>query len=83
MNIALIVFGGKGTRINSKVPKQFVKINGKELVSYTIETFERHPLIDSIVLVAPADYLTYTKNFVLTSRFYKVAHVVAGVQNRQ
>ena len=83
MNIALIVFGGKGTRINSKVPKQFVKINGRELVGYTIETFERHPLIDSIVLVAPADYLTYTKNLVLTSRFYKVTNVIAGGQNRQ
>ena len=83
MNIALIVFGGKGTRISSQVPKQFLKINGKDLVGYTIETFERHPLIDSIVLVAPADYLTYTKNLVLTSRFYKVINVVAGGQTRQ
>ena len=83
MNIALIVFGGKGTRISSRVPKQYIKINGKELVGYTIETFERHPLIDSIVLVAPKDYLTYTQNMVLTSRFYKVVNVIAGGENRQ
>ena len=83
MNIALIVFGGKGTRISSRVPKQYIKINGKELVGYTIETFERHPLIDSIVLVAPKDYLTYTQNMVLTSRFYKVVNVIAGGDNRQ
>ena len=83
MNIALIVFGGKGERISSQVPKQFIKINGKDLVGYTIETFERHPLVDSILLVAPKDYLTYTKNLVLTSRFYKVTDVVAGGTNRQ
>ena len=83
MNIALIVFGGKGERISSQVPKQFIKINGKDLVGYTIETFERHPLIDSIVLVAPKDYLTYTQNMVLTSRFYKVVNVIAGGENRQ
>ena len=83
MNIALIVFGGKGERISSQVPKQFIKINGKDLVGYTIETFERHPLVDSILLVAPKDYLTYTKNLVLTSRFYKVIDVVAGGANRQ
>ena len=83
MNIALIVFGGKGERISSQVPKQFIKINGKDLVGYTIETFERHPLVDSILLVAPKDYLTYTKNLVLTSRFYKVIDVVAGGDNRQ
>ena len=83
MNIALIVFGGKGERISSQVPKQFIKINGKDLVGYTIETFERHPLVDSIILVAPKDYVTYTKNLVLTSRFYKVANVVPGGANRQ
>ena len=83
MNIALIVFGGKGERISSQVPKQFIKINGKDLVGYTIETFERHPLVDSILLVAPKDYLTYTKNLVLTSRFYKVIDVVTGGANRQ
>ena len=83
MNIALIVFGGKGERISSQVPKQFIKINGKDLVGYTIETFERHPLVDSILLVAPKNYLTYTKNLVLTSRFYKVTNVIEGGVNRQ
>ena len=83
MNIALIVFGGKGERISSRVPKQFIKINGKDLVGYTIEAFERHPLIDSILLVAPTNYLTYTKNLVLTSRFSKVVNVIEGGSNRQ
>ena len=83
MNVALIVFGGKGERISSQVPKQFIKINGKDLVGYTIETFEKHPLVDSILLVAPKNYLTYTKNLVLTSRFYKVVNVIEGGANRQ
>lgn len=83
MNVALIVFGGRGSRITSQVPKQFIKINGLELVGYTIRAFENHPLINSIVLVAPKDYLTYTKNLVITSRFYKVTDVIEGGDTRQ
>lgn len=83
MNIALIVFAGKGTRISSRVPKQFIKINDKEIVRYTIETFESHPLIDSIVLIAPKDYLAYTQNMVIKSRFMKVINIVEGGATRQ
>ena len=61
MNIALIVFAGSGTRINSQVPKQFIKIKGHELVAYTINVFNKHPLIDEIVLVTSREYLSFTQ----------------------
>ena len=83
MNIALIVFAGIGARINSSVPKQFVKINNKELVAYTIEAFNNHPLIDEIVLVTSKDYLRYAKTMVYMNRLNKVNHIVEGGSNRQ
>ena len=83
MNIALIVFAGKGTRISSQIPKQFIKVKGKEIVGYTIETFNNHPLIDEIVLVTSKEYLAYTKNLVLVSRYHKVSGVFEGGQTRQ
>ena len=83
MNIALIVFAGIGSRITSSVPKQFVKINNKELVVYAIEIFNEHPLIDEIVLVTSKDYLGYAKNFVYMHRLNKVNHIVEGGKNRQ
>lgn len=83
MNIALIVFGGKGERISSKVPKQFIRIKNKELVAYTIEVFERHPLIDEIVLVCHQDFINYTRQMVINNRFFKVTNIVAGGKTRQ
>ena len=83
MNIALIVFAGQGSRINSKVPKQFIKINGKEIVSYTIEAFQFSPEIDEIVLVTNRDYIDYVNNLVKKYSFDKVKHVLVGGNTRQ
>ena len=80
MNIALIVFAGIGSRITSSVPKQFIKINNKELVVYTIERFNEHPLIDEIVLVTSKEYLGYVKNMVFMNRLNKVNHIVIGAK---
>ena len=83
MNIALIIFAGQGTRINSSIPKQFIKIKGKEIVTYTIETFQNSPEIDEIVLVTHKDYLDYVKNFVKKYSFTKVKHILPGGNTRQ
>ena len=83
MNVALIVFAGKGTRITSSIPKQFIRVNEHEIVSYTINTFEKHPLIDEIVLVTSQDYLVYTQNMVNAHRFSKVTNIVVGGETRQ
>lgn len=83
MNIAIIVFAGKGTRIGTEIPKQFIKINGKDLVSYTINAFNSHPFIDEIVLVTSKEYLPYVKTFKHTYHFDKVSQVVEGGETRQ
>ena len=83
MNVALIVFGGRGERITSPVPKQFIKIKEKELVVYTIEAFNIHPLIDEIVLVCAPEYLGYVKNMIYMNRLNKVNYIIAGGVDRQ
>lgn len=52
---ALIVAGGKGTRINSKLPKQFIGLNGKPILLHTIEAFFNYSEKISVVLVLPQD----------------------------
>lgn len=52
---ALIVAGGKGTRIKSSLPKQFIEINGKPILLHTLEAFYRYSEKVSIVLVLPED----------------------------
>ena len=83
MNIALITFAGIGSRITSLVPKQFVKIKGQDMVCYTIDTFENHPLIDEIVLVTSKEYLSYVQNMVFAHDYKKVSMVVEGGKTRQ
>lgn len=52
---ALIVAGGKGTRIKSVLPKQFIELNGKPILLHTIEAFLRYSDKIKIVLVLPED----------------------------
>lgn len=51
MNIALIIAGGKGSRMNQDIPKQFLNVFDKPVIIYTLEGFQRHPEIDAIEVV--------------------------------
>ena len=83
MNIALIVFAGSGKRIQTSIPKQFVKINDTELVLYTIKKFEENPHIDDIVLVTSKDFYQYTESLVDEYQLSKVKKIVVGGDTRQ
>lgn len=52
---ALIVAGGKGTRIKSKIPKQFLELNGLPVLMHTILAFKRYSSDIRIILVLPED----------------------------
>jgi len=48
MNIAIVTAAGTGTRTKQRVPKQFLNVNDKPIIIYTLECFQRHPEIDEI-----------------------------------
>jgi 2-C-methyl-D-erythritol 4-phosphate cytidylyltransferase len=52
---ALIVAGGKGTRIKSKTPKQFIELNGKPVLLHTLEAFFQYSENIKVILVLPED----------------------------
>jgi 2-C-methyl-D-erythritol 4-phosphate cytidylyltransferase len=52
---ALVVAGGKGTRIKTKLPKQFLELKGKPILLHTLEAFLRYSNEIQIVLVLPED----------------------------
>lgn len=52
MNIALILSGGTGTRLGANIPKQYIEVCGRPVISYCIEQFVRHKDIDAIQIVA-------------------------------
>lgn len=83
MNIAIILAGGKGTRIGANIPKQFIKINDKPILAYTVEIFEKNKNIDAIEIVCHKDWLDEVKNIVNKYNFSKVKWLVNGGFNFQ
>ncbi len=83
MAVAIILAAGSGSRMQSDVAKQYIKLNNREIVAYAIETFNEHPDIDSIVLVSREHELDYCANRIVKQYgFDKVRHVCAGGAER-
>ena len=80
---AIILAGGKGKRMNSKVSKQFIEIKGKPIIYYTIKKFNENKNIDNIVVVLPKDEVDYFKENVLKKYTLKVDKIVIGGAERQ
>ena len=57
MTFAIILSGGTGTRMGLDFPKQYLEFRGKPVIGYSLSTFDRHPLIDRIVIVADRQWL--------------------------
>ena len=51
MNIAIVIAGGRGNRMGQSIPKQFINVYDKPILMYTLEGFEKHPMIDAIEVV--------------------------------
>lgn len=56
MNIALILSGGIGTRVGTDVPKQYIEIGNRKIISYCIERISQHKQIDAIQIVAATEW---------------------------
>ena len=52
----IIPAGGKGTRSGFNLPKQYLKINGKEIIAYTLEVFQKNRSVDEIIISADPFY---------------------------
>lgn len=83
-NYALIVAGGKGKRVGRDISKQFICINNKPIIWYTINAFESCECIDGIVIVISKDDMKYfNENILKVYDFKKVLDVVEGGAERQ
>lgn len=82
-NIAIILSGGIGSRVGAGIPKQFIKIQGKPIIAYTIEKFQKHSEIDAIEIVCVKEYINYLKQIVRKYHFNKVKWVVEGGEDFQ
>lgn len=80
---AIIVAGGKGKRMGSNISKQFIIVNGKPILYYTLTKFLNCKTIDNIILVLPKDEIEYCKKEILEKYSLKVNKIIEGGKERQ
>ncbi len=79
MNIAVIFAGGSGKRMHTKArPKQFLELNGKPIIIYTLELFDNHPQINAIVVACIEPWIPFLKKMIRKFEINKVVSIVAG-----
>ena len=79
---AIVLAAGKGSRMKSDVPKQYLSLKGKPVLYYALKAFE-DSFIDEIVQVTGLCLEDYCqKEIVEHYGFQKVSHVIAGGKER-
>ena len=82
-NVGLLIAGGSGNRMHQDIPKQFLTVNERPVIVYTLEAFQKHPEIDAIAVDCISGWeqvlWAYAKQFNIT----KLKYVVPGGKNGQ
>ena len=84
MHVSVVIFaGGTGMRMNSKIPKQFLEVDGKPIIIHTLEFFEKNENVDDIVIVCKEDWIDYLKEKLSVFSITKVISVISGGKTGQ
>lgn len=76
--IAIIVAGGSGIRMGENIPKQFIEVANKPVLVHTLETFQKHLLIDAVEVVCLNGWQDTVRNYVGQYGLNKLKWVVPG-----
>lgn len=83
MNVAMIIAGGKGARMNQDIPKQFLNIHDKPVIVYTMQAFQKHPEIDAVLIVCISGWQEILWAYAHQFNISKLKWVVEGGDNGQ
>ena len=82
-NTAIVLAAGQGKRMNSRIQKQFLEIDDRPVLYYSLECFQKSPLIQDIILVTGEEMISYCKKEIVERyNFTKVTKVIAGGKER-
>lgn len=79
---AVIVAGGKGVRMGSALPKQFLPLLGKPILYYTIRAFKTAFPQIRIIMVLPSEYINYAQSLLQSFPEFIDINIVAGGETR-
>ena len=77
-NYVILLAGGVGKRMGSDIPKQFLEVNGKPIIVYSIENFQKNPQIEKIVVVCVKDWIDKTWELIKKYSLTKVEWIIEG-----
>lgn len=81
---AIVVAGGKGSRMGQDISKQYIKLLGKEIIVRTLEVFNAVEKIDEIILVVPCEDIEFCREYIIEkNHINKVSKIVQGGKERQ
>lgn len=83
MNIALIIAGGTGSRMGQNIPKQFINVYDKPVIIYTMEGFQKHPMVDAIEVVCIDGWHDVLRAYAHQFNITKLKWVVRGGKTGQ
>ena len=83
MNIALLTAGGVGNRMGQDIPKQFMTINEKPVLIYTLEVFQKHPEIDAVAVVCLSGWEPMLQAYANQFRITKLKWIFPGGSSNQ
>ena len=80
---AIVLSAGQGKRMGASVQKQYIELQGKPIIYYTLSVFQKSDIIDDIILVVGKDQLKYVQEEIARKyHFTKVKTVVEGGHER-
>ena len=77
-NYVVLLAGGVGKRMGAEIPKQFIEVNQKPIIVYTIQKFQKNPQIDKIVVVCVKDWIDKLKVLIEKYSLTKVEWITEG-----
>ena len=83
MNIALLTAGGAGNRMGQDIPKQFMCIDNKPVIIYTLQSFQEHPEIDAIAVVCIPGWEVVLQAYANQYNISKLKWIFAGDSTNQ
>jgi len=82
LNVAVVLAGGSGRRLGSRLPKQFLQIGNRRIIEYSIDAFEKNTGIDEIAVVVNVDYVPLMEEIATSNSWKKLKHILNGGTER-
>lgn len=80
-NIALLLAGGSGVRMNAVLPKQFMEVDGETVLLHTMRAFQQHPLIHCICVVCQPEWESTVSKEAASGGITKLTAIVPAGEN--